>query len=117
MRNDEFDQLFFEEITAETIGEIHDRLRPLGVIVSMGGQIPNNLALALHGAGMRVLGTAPGSIDTAEDRHKFSRLLDELGIDQPAWRELSTLPEAKSFAATVGYPVLVRPSYVLSGAE
>ncbi len=113
---DEFDQLFFDEISLETVREIHDRVRPIGVIVSVGGQIPNNLALRLHHLGIRVLGTPPESIDTAENRHTFSNLLDELGIDQPPWEELSTLADAKRFAREVGYPVLVRPSYVLSGA-
>ncbi|MHC4446731.1 MAG: carbamoyl-phosphate synthase (glutamine-hydrolyzing) large subunit, partial [Planctomycetota bacterium] len=113
---DEFDQLFFDEISLETVREIHDRVQPIGVIVSVGGQIPNNLALKLHRAGVKVLGTAPESIDTAENRHKFSNLLDALEIDQPPWRELSTLDEAQAFAKSVGYPVLVRPSYVLSGA-
>jgi len=113
---DEFDHLFFDEISAETVREIHDRVRPIGVIVSVGGQISNNLALKLHHFGIRVLGTPPESIDTAENRHTFSSLLDELGIDQPAWEELSTLVDAKRFAREVGYPVLVRPSYVLSGA-
>ena len=88
----------------------------MGVILSMGGQIPNNLALRCYEAGMRILGTSPLSIDTAEDRQKFSTLLEELGIDQPDWRELVSLEEAKWFATKVGYPVLVRPSYVLSGA-
>ena len=113
---DEFDHLFFDEISAETVREIHDRVRPIGVIVSVGGQISNNLALKLHNFGIRVLGTPPESIDAAENRHTFSSLLDELGIDQPAWEELSTLADAKRFAREVGYPVLVRPSYVLSGA-
>ena len=96
--------------------EIVKKERPIGLVLSMGGQIPNNLALPLHRAGVRVLGTAPSAIDQAEDRHKFSRLLDELDIKQPAWRELVSLDEAKAFADTVGYPVLLRPSYVLSGA-
>ena len=82
----------------------------------MGGQIPNNLALGLHEAGATILGTSPSSIDAAEDRHKFSQLLDKLGIEQPEWKELVTIEAAKAFAASVGYPVLVRPSYVLSGA-
>ena len=82
----------------------------------MGGQTPNNLALSLHQLGMRILGTSPESIDTAEDRHKFSQLLDRLGIEQPEWKELRSIDEAKAFAKRVGYPVLVRPSYVLSGA-
>ncbi len=113
---DEFHQLVFDEISFETVRELDDRLRPIGVIVSMGGQIPNNIALRLHEAGIKVLGTSAASIDNAENRHKFSSMLDELGIDQPEWNELSGLGEAKAFANDVGYPVLVRPSYVLSGA-
>jgi carbamoyl-phosphate synthase large subunit len=113
---DVFDQLFFDEISLETVREIHDRVRPIGVVVSVGGQIANNLALKLHRAGVRVLGTSPDAIDTAEDRSRFSSLLDELGINQPPWDRLETVAEAEAFAAKVGYPVLVRPSYVLSGA-
>ncbi len=113
---DEFDQLFFDEISLETVREIHDRVRPIGVVVSVGGQIANNLALKLHRAGIKVLGTSPDAIDTAEDRSRFSSLLDELGINQPPWDRLETVAEAEAFAAKVGYPVLVRPSYVLSGA-
>ena len=112
----ECDALYFEELSLEAVLEIVKKERPIGLVLSMGGQIPNNLALPLHRAGVRVLGTAPSSIDQAEDRHKFSRLLDELDIKQPAWRELVSLDEAKAFADTVGYPVLLRPSYVLSGA-
>ena len=96
--------------------EIYRRERPLGVILSVGGQVPNNLALQLAEAGVRVLGTPAESIDRAEDRHKFSKLLDELGIAQPAWKELLSQADALAFARDVGYPVLVRPSYVLSGA-
>ncbi|MBL0928473.1 MAG: ATP-grasp domain-containing protein, partial [Phycisphaerales bacterium] len=113
---DEFHQLFFDEISFESVREICEKVRPIGVVVSMGGQIPNNLAMKLHRAGIRVLGTSAESIDAAENRHKFSSMLDELGIDQPRWNELRTLDEAKAFAKEVGYPVLVRPSYVLSGA-
>jgi carbamoyl-phosphate synthase large subunit len=113
---DECDRLFFEELTLETIFEIYQREKPLGVIISMGGQTSNNLALKLQQAGIRVLGTPPERIDEAEDRHKFSSLLDRLGIDQPEWRELSSIEEAKAFAQKVSYPVLVRPSYVLSGS-
>lgn len=113
---DECDLLFFDEISVENIVELHQRLHMEGVVVSMGGQIPNNLALRLHRAGVPILGTAPEHIDTAENRHKFSSLLDTLGIDQPAWQELNTLEEVESFVEKVGYPVLVRPSYVLSGA-
>jgi len=113
---DEFHQLIFDEISFETVREICEKIKPLGVVVSMGGQIPNNIAMKLHKAGIRVLGTAPESIDTAENRHKFSSMLDTLGIDQPEWSELSSLEAAEAFAKKVGYPVLVRPSYVLSGA-
>ena len=113
---DEFDLLFFDEIRLETVVEIYDKLQPEGVIVSMGGQIPNNVAMELHNVGIRILGTAPENIHNAEDRQRFSSLLDSLGVDQPEWKELSSLAEAIAFAGTVGYPVLVRPSYVLSGA-
>ena len=113
---DECDRLYFEELSFERVLDIYELEEPLGLILSMGGQIPNNLAMKCHAAGLRVLGTSPLSIDRAEDRHKFSRLLDDIGIDQPLWKELTTLEEAKSFAKRVGYPVLVRPSYVLSGA-
>jgi carbamoyl-phosphate synthase large subunit len=112
----ECDRLYFDEISLETVLDIYARERPLGVMVSVGGQAPNNLALALAAHGVRILGTAAESIDTAEDRHKFSRLLDELGIAQPAWKELVSEKDALAFAGAVGYPVLVRPSYVLSGA-
>jgi carbamoyl-phosphate synthase large subunit len=112
----ECDRLYFEEITLETVLEIYRREKPLGVMISVGGQVPNNLALSLAEAGVRILGTAPASIDAAEDRHKFSRLLDGLGISQPAWRQLNSVGDALSFAQKAGYPVLVRPSYVLSGA-
>jgi carbamoyl-phosphate synthase large subunit len=112
----ECDRLYFEEITLESVLEIYRREKPLGVMVSVGGQVPNNLALQLAEAGVRILGTAPSSIDAAEDRHKFSRLLDRLGISQPAWKELASTADALSLAKRLGYPVLVRPSYVLSGA-
>ncbi|HQG44352.1 MAG TPA: carbamoyl-phosphate synthase (glutamine-hydrolyzing) large subunit [bacterium] len=110
------DKLYFDELSFEAVSDIYEKEKPLGVIISMGGQIPNNLALRLHRAGVRVLGTSAMSIDSAEDRHKFSKLLDELHIDQPAWAELTSIERAITFAAEVGYPVLVRPSYVLSGA-
>ena len=113
---DEFDALFFEELTAETIREIYERLHPMGIILSMGGQTPNNLAIKLHKQQLKILGTSPISIDTAENRSKFSGMLDQLNIEQPEWRELNTLQDAVEFANKVGYPVLVRPSYVLSGA-
>ena len=110
------DKLYFEELTFERVLDICEKENPSGVIVSMGGQIPNNLVLPLHNAGVPILGTPPHMIDGAEDRHKFSRLLDELGIDQPEWKELTSIKEAERFANRVGYPVLIRPSYVLSGA-
>lgn len=113
---DQSDALFFEELTTETIWEIYNQIKARGVIVSMGGQTPNNLALKLHKIGVRILGTSPESIDNAEDRRKFSALLDKLGIEQPEWSALKTIGEALQFANKVGYPVLVRPSYVLSGA-
>jgi len=112
----ECDRLYFEELNLETVLEIYEKEKPLGMILAMGGQVPNNLAMGLHRAGVRILGTSPESIDTAEDRHKFSELLDMLGIEQPQWKELVTPDVAKEFANSVGYPVLVRPSYVLSGA-
>ncbi len=110
------DKLYFDEISFETVAEIYEKEKPEGVIISMGGQIPNNMAMKLSEAGIKILGTKARSIDAAEDRHKFSKLLDELGIPQPKWRELTNFEEAKKFAANAGYPVLVRPSYVLSGA-
>ena len=110
------DKLYFDELTFERISDIYEKEHPLGIIISMGGQIPNNLALKFHQAGIKVLGTHPLSIDKAEDRHKFSRLLDELQIDQPAWEELTNLSEAEKFAERVGYPVMIRSSYILSGA-
>ncbi len=113
---DESDRLFFDEISLETVYEVYEKVNPIGIVLSMGGQIPNNLAMKLHERGMKVLGTHPESIDNAENRRSFSALLDELGIDQPVWAELSTIEGALDFAAEAGYPVLVRPSYVLSGA-
>ncbi len=110
------DRLYFDDINIETILEIYEREKCLGVIVSVGGQIPNNLALQLHEAGVKVLGTSPVDIDRAEDRHKFSSLLDAIGVDQPAWSEAASLDDAVAFAGRIGYPVLLRPSYVLSGA-
>lgn len=112
----ECDTLYFEELSAETIMEIYKKEKPVGIILSMGGQTPNNLAMQLHREGVRILGTPPESIDNAEDRHQFSKLLDLLEIRQPEWRELSGLDEALAFANKVRYPVLVRPSYVLSGS-
>ncbi|MDD5657945.1 MAG: carbamoyl-phosphate synthase large subunit, partial [Elusimicrobia bacterium] len=110
------DTLYFDELSLERVLDIAELEEPLGVVVSMGGQIPNNLALDLHRRGLKILGTAAESIDRAEDRHKFSALLDRLGVDQPQWQELSSPEEARLFARKAGYPVLVRPSYVLSGA-
>ncbi|PYS30180.1 MAG: carbamoyl phosphate synthase large subunit [Acidobacteria bacterium] len=112
----ECDTLYFEELRLETILAVWKKEKPIGIVISMGGQIPNNLALQLHSAGIPILGTSAKSIDTAEDRHKFSALLDELRIEQPEWRELINVDDARRFARRVGYPVLVRPSYVLSGA-
>ncbi|MDR2178042.1 MAG: carbamoyl-phosphate synthase large subunit, partial [Treponema sp.] len=110
------DRLYFEELTLERILDIWEREQPEGIILSMGGQIPNNLATKLYAAGTLIYGTTPQSIDMAEDRNKFSALLDRLGIEQPEWKELTDLPSAREFAAQAGYPVLIRPSYVLSGA-
>ncbi|MBN1232788.1 MAG: carbamoyl-phosphate synthase (glutamine-hydrolyzing) large subunit [Candidatus Coatesbacteria bacterium] len=109
-------KLYFEEITFEKVLDIYELESPTGIIVSMGGQTPNSLALPLYNHGVHILGTSPEDIDRAEDRHKFSNLLDELKIDQPEWKELTSIEEAEMFAQTVGFPVLVRPSYVLSGA-
>ena len=113
---DESDGLYFEELTLERVLDIYEIEMASGIIVSVGGQIPNNLALPLHQQGVRILGTHPDSIDKAEDRHKFSALLDTIKVDQPEWSELKTRDEAHAFANKVGYPVLVRPSFVLSGA-
>ncbi|RMG63633.1 MAG: carbamoyl-phosphate synthase (glutamine-hydrolyzing) large subunit [Calditrichaeota bacterium] len=113
---DEFDVLVFDEIRLETILELWEKFSPQGVLISMGGQIPNNLAMDLAANGIPLLGTSAENIDRAENRRKFSALLDELGISQPPWAELTSLAQASQFAREVGYPVLVRPSYVLSGA-
>lgn len=113
---DEFDFLFFEELTLETVEEIYRKLNARGLIISMGGQVPNNLAIPLSKRGLTILGTTPQKIDLAENRSKFSALLDKIGVEQPEWSELSTVDDALNFASTIGYPVLVRPSYVLSGA-
>ncbi|EDM02937.1 carbamyl phosphatate synthetase 2 (mapped), isoform CRA_c [Rattus norvegicus] len=110
------DRLYFDEISFEVVMDIYELENPEGVILSMGGQLPNNMAMALHRQQCRVLGTSPEAIDSAENRFKFSRLLDTIGISQPQWRELSDLESARQFCQTVGYPCVVRPSYVLSGA-
>ncbi len=110
------DRLYFDELSLERVLDVIDLEQPGGVIVSVGGQIPNNLAMKLHRQSVPILGTSPLSIDRAENRHKFSAMLDQLGIDQPAWKELTSIEEMEDFVNKVGYPVLVRPSYVLSGA-
>ncbi|MEZ3578159.1 MAG: carbamoyl-phosphate synthase (glutamine-hydrolyzing) large subunit [Muribaculaceae bacterium] len=110
------DRLYFDELTYERVMDILEMENPHGVILSVGGQIPNNLATRLDSAGVNILGTTAESIDRAEDRNKFSAMLDSLGIDQPRWRELTDFADIEEFVEEVGYPVLVRPSYVLSGA-
>ncbi|KAJ2296777.1 carbamoyl-phosphate synthase (glutamine-hydrolyzing) cpa2, partial [Coemansia sp. RSA 2706] len=113
---DECDRLYFDELSYERVRDIYELEGAAGVIVSVGGQLPQNIALRLHRNDVRVLGTSPESIDAAEDRHRFSQILDRIGVDQPAWKELVSAADAEAFADSVGYPVLVRPSYVLSGA-
>ncbi len=110
------DRLYFDELTYERVMDILELENPHGVILSVGGQIPNNLATRLDAAHVNILGTSASSIDRAEDRHKFSAMLDRLGIDQPRWRELTDFSDIEDFVNEVGFPVLVRPSYVLSGA-
>jgi len=110
------DKLYFDELSFERVMDICELEHPHGTVISVGGQIPNNLALPLYQAGINILGTSPKSIDNAEDRHKFSQLLDTLKIEQPPWKELTNIEEAKEFANRVDFPVLIRPSYVLSGA-
>lgn len=110
------DRLYFDELSFERVLDVVDIENTKGVVLSMGGQIPNNLAMKLHRRNVPVLGTSPASIDRAENRHKFSSMLDELGIDQPRWKELTSFDEILSFVNEVGFPVLIRPSYVLSGA-
>uniref|UniRef100_A0A3P8T0G4 Multifunctional protein CAD n=1 Tax=Amphiprion percula TaxID=161767 RepID=A0A3P8T0G4_AMPPE len=110
------DRLYFDEISFEVVMDIYERENPEGVILSMGGQLPNNIAMSLHRQQCRILGTSPEFIDCAENRFKFSRMLDTIGISQPQWKELSETESAVKFCETVGYPCLVRPSYVLSGA-
>ena len=113
---DEADKLYFETINLETVLDIYQLESSTGVIISMGGQTPNNIALPLHRLNVKVLGTSPEMIDMAENRYKFSRMLDLIFVDQPAWKELTSIEDAITFCDKVEYPVLVRPSYVLSGA-
>ena len=110
------DRLYFDELSFERVSDVLDLENPKGVIVSMGGQIPNNLAMKLDAQNVPILGTKACNIDRAEDRHKFSAMLDSLGIDQPRWRELTSFEDIDEFIEQVGFPVLIRPSYVLSGA-
>lgn len=110
------DRLYFDELTLERVLDITDLEEPKGVVVSTGGQIPNNLAMRLHNEHVPILGTSAENIDNAEDRHKFSSMLDKIGVDQPRWRELTTMEDIYNFVDEVGFPVLIRPSYVLSGA-
>lgn len=113
---DEADRLYFETINLERIMDIYELESSAGVVVSMGGQTSNNIAMSLHRENVKILGTSPEMIDSAENRYKFSRMLDQIDVDQPAWKELTSMDEAEDFAEKVSYPVLVRPSYVLSGA-
>jgi carbamoyl-phosphate synthase/aspartate carbamoyltransferase len=113
---DESDKLYFEELSFERVLDIYELETAAGIVVSVGGQIPNNLALPLYGQGVNILGTSPESIDQCEDRNRFSAMCDRLGVRQPPWREVKTTTQAAKFANDVGYPVLLRPSYVLSGA-
>lgn len=110
------DKLYFDELSLERVVDIYEKEKPDGIIISTGGQIPNNLALKLDKARVKILGTSPKYIDKAEDRNKFSAMLDQLSISQPKWKEFAKVKDAFKFAKAVGYPVLVRPSYVLSGA-
>ena len=113
---DTCDRLYFDELSFERVMDIIDIEQPKGVIVSVGGQIPNNLAMRLHKENVKVLGTSPISIDRAENRHKFSSMLDTMKVDQPLWKELTKIQDIYEFVDRIGFPVLVRPSYVLSGA-
>ncbi|KAK9467797.1 hypothetical protein V1512DRAFT_246548 [Lipomyces arxii] len=113
---DEADRLYFESINLERVLDIYQLERSAGVVLSMGGQTSNNIALPLHRQNVKILGTSPEMIDNAENRYKFSRMLDRIGVDQPAWKELTSIEEATEFCDKVSFPVLVRPSYVLSGA-
>ncbi|KAI8972342.1 large subunit of carbamoyl-phosphate synthase [Pilobolus umbonatus] len=113
---DECDRLYFEELSFERVTDIAELEGAKGVVISVGGQLPQNIALRLHNYNLKILGTSPLMIDAAEDRFQFSKMLDKIGVDQPAWKELTSVESAFKFADSVGYPVLVRPSYVLSGA-
>ncbi len=113
---DESDRLYFEELSFERLADIAEFENPAGLVISVGGQIANNLAVPLYEAGFPILGTHPSDIDRAENREKFSSLLNQLGIDQPKWAKVGSLADARAFIKDVGYPVLLRPSYVLSGA-
>ncbi|MDZ7738341.1 MAG: carbamoyl-phosphate synthase (glutamine-hydrolyzing) large subunit [Bacteroidales bacterium] len=113
---DTCDRLYFDELSFERVMDIIDLETPRGVIVSVGGQIPNNLAMRLHKQDVNILGTSAASIDRAENRHKFSSMLDELKVDQPEWNELTSVKDIKKFVDRLGFPLLIRPSYVLSGA-
>ncbi|ORX54036.1 large subunit of carbamoyl-phosphate synthase [Hesseltinella vesiculosa] len=113
---DECDRLYFEELSFERVMDIAEKESAKGVVVSVGGQLPQNIALKLYDNNINVLGTSPKMIDAAEDRFQFSKMLDKIQVDQPAWKELTSVDDAFQFADNVGYPVLVRPSYVLSGA-
>lgn len=110
------DRLYFEEINFESVLDIYELENPIGLVLCVGGQLPNNIALDLHRQQVKILGTSPEFIDKAENRFKFSRMLDQIGISQPRWKELTTIEAAETFCDEVGFPVLVRPSYVLSGA-
>ena len=113
---DTCDRLYFDELTLERVLDICELEQPLGTVLSMGGQIPNNLAMRLHKQGVPILGTTAEKIDNAEDRNKFSAMLDRLEVDQPRWSQLTTIEDINRFVDEVGFPVLIRPSYVLSGA-
>lgn len=113
---DEVDRLYFEELSYERVMDIYELEQSEGCIISVGGQLPQNIALKLYDNGCNIMGTNPNDIDRAENRHKFSSILDSIDVDQPEWSELTSVEEAKLFASKVNYPVLIRPSYVLSGA-
>ena len=110
------ERLYFDEISFETVMDIYRFEQPFGIIISMGGQLPNNIAMPLHQQNVKILGTSPVSIDNAENRYKFSHLLDTISVGQPQWVNATCLQQAKEFGEKYGYPCIVRPSYVLSGA-